>query len=173
MNEQTIWEGQSQTLTGAATGGRGAAKYRLTNLYLYFEKGLLRTDAQQVPIADVGDVDVKQTMTQKARSVGDVVIKIHRPGRADETVTIEAVTKPRDVQRVINDTAFAARAVRQQATNTHTYTGGNPIPSSPAPSVPTGDDPIAQIRKLGELRDAGILSDEEFTAKKTDILSRM
>jgi len=174
MNEQTIWEGQSQTLTGAATGGRGAAKYRLTNLYLYFEKGILRTDAQQVPIGDVGDIDVKATMTQKARGVGDVVIQIHRPGRADETVTIEAIPKPRDVQRLINDTAFAARATRQQATNTHTYQGANPVPSTPvAPTAPPVSDPIEQIRKLGELRDAGILSEEEFAAKKAEILSRM
>lgn len=30
-----------------------------------------------------------------------------------------------------------------------------------------------QIRKLAELHDAGILTDEEFTAKKTEILARV
>jgi hypothetical protein len=30
-----------------------------------------------------------------------------------------------------------------------------------------------QIRKLADLRDAGILSSEEFEVKKTDLLSRM
>jgi len=34
-------------------------------------------------------------------------------------------------------------------------------------------DPLEQLRKLGELRDAGVLSEEEFAAKKADILSRM
>lgn len=34
-------------------------------------------------------------------------------------------------------------------------------------------DPVEQIRKLAELRDMGILSEDEFTAKKGDILSRM
>lgn len=43
--------------------------------------------------------------------------------------------------------------------------------SSPQP--PGADDPVAQIRKLGELRDAGLLSDEEFAAKKAQILDRM
>lgn len=39
---------------------------------------------------------------------------------------------------------------------------------------PSGeDDPVAQIRKLGELRDAGLLSDDEFAAKKAQILDRM
>jgi len=34
-------------------------------------------------------------------------------------------------------------------------------------------DPIQQSKQLGELRDAGVLSDEEFAAKKADILSRL
>lgn len=37
----------------------------------------------------------------------------------------------------------------------------------------SGPDPADQIRKLSELRDAGILTDEEFNSKKMDILSRM
>jgi hypothetical protein len=32
---------------------------------------------------------------------------------------------------------------------------------------------IEQIRKLAELHEAGILTDDEFTAKKTDLLSRL
>ncbi|OLL13571.1 SHOCT domain-containing protein [Actinomyces oris] len=32
---------------------------------------------------------------------------------------------------------------------------------------------MTQLKKLGELRDAGILSEEEFTAKKTDLLARL
>ncbi|MBA2444158.1 MAG: SHOCT domain-containing protein [Nocardioidaceae bacterium] len=32
---------------------------------------------------------------------------------------------------------------------------------------------MAQLRKLAELRDAGILTPEEFDAKKTEILGRM
>ncbi|MGZ4422428.1 MAG: SHOCT domain-containing protein [Gaiellaceae bacterium] len=38
--------------------------------------------------------------------------------------------------------------------------------------VTSGDIPD-QIRKLGELRDSGVLSAEEFEAKKTELLSRM
>ena len=30
-----------------------------------------------------------------------------------------------------------------------------------------------QIRKLAELHDAGILTDEEFTTKKTELLARL
>jgi Short C-terminal domain len=44
---------------------------------------------------------------------------------------------------------------------------------STAPSSPAADDIPAQIRKLAELRDQGILSEDEFTAKKTELLSRL
>lgn len=32
------------------------------------------------------------------------------------------------------------------------------------------DETVEQLKKLGELRDAGILTDEEFTAKKAKLL---
>lgn len=46
-------------------------------------------------------------------------------------------------------------------------------PPSAAPQAPAQPDVMAQLKKLGDLRDAGILSEEEFTAKKADLLSRL
>jgi hypothetical protein len=44
----------------------------------------------------------------------------------------------------------------------------------PPPATPSNaPDPADQIRKLAELRDAGILSVQEFEAKKQDLLDRM
>jgi len=36
----------------------------------------------------------------------------------------------------------------------------------------TGPSPLALIRELGELRDAGLLTEEEFQAKKAELLER-
>ncbi len=177
-----LWQGQSQTMTGAATGGRGAAKYKLTNHYLHFEKGLLKTDAQQVPIANVLDVDVKQSMTQKARGVGDVIVHIQRP-MGTEKVTLEALKDFREAQRIINETAHAARAAASRMQNTHHYTSQS-VPQEVAPAAPAAPAPtpgpaapqqdvMAQIKQLGELKEAGILTEEEFQAKKTDLLTRL
>ena len=47
-------------------------------------------------------------------------------------------------------------------------TSRSPV-SSAAPSL----SPAEQIKQLGELRDAGLLSDEEFNAKKKELLDRM
>jgi len=43
---------------------------------------------------------------------------------------------------------------------------------APATSTSTGDIPV-QIEALAKLRDAGILSEEEFQSKKTELLSRL
>lgn len=48
-----------------------------------------------------------------------------------------------------------------------------PQPAAPAPEpAPTGltDDAVDQLKKLGDLKAAGVLSDEEFTAAKAKIL---
>ena len=42
-----------------------------------------------------------------------------------------------------------------------------PPPAAPAPAAP---DPIAQLKELGELHAAGVLTDEEFAAQKAKIL---
>jgi hypothetical protein len=40
-------------------------------------------------------------------------------------------------------------------------------------SIPTQPDVMEQLRKLGDLRAAGVLTDEEFSAKKADLLGRL
>ena len=43
-------------------------------------------------------------------------------------------------------------------------------PPDAAPAAGAGDDMIAQLEKLGQLRDKGILTDEEFAAQKAKLL---
>lgn len=40
-----------------------------------------------------------------------------------------------------------------------------------APAAPAGDDMVAQIQQLAQLRDQGVLSDEEFAAAKAKVLA--
>jgi hypothetical protein len=52
--------------------------------------------------------------------------------------------------------------------------GSRPEPSEAAAPPPQPQDSIVdQLTKLGELRDAGILTADEFDAKKTELLARM
>ena len=54
----------------------------------------------------------------------------------------------------------------QQAPPQQQY--AEPAPQA-APAAPAAD-PIAQLKELGELRDSGVLTDEEFAAQKAKIL---
>jgi hypothetical protein len=38
------------------------------------------------------------------------------------------------------------------------------------PAAPSADDQMEQLTKLGQLRDSGVLTEAEFTAKKQQIL---
>jgi Short C-terminal domain len=44
-----------------------------------------------------------------------------------------------------------------------------PMQPQAAPAAPT-TDPIAQLKELGELRESGVLTEEEFTAQKAKLL---
>lgn len=66
----------------------------------------------------------------------------------------------------------------QQAQATSPAPQAAPAPQAPAPQAapaPPGsggstEDRLEQLKKLGELRDAGVLSDDEFQAEKSKIL---
>lgn len=45
--------------------------------------------------------------------------------------------------------------------------------TDPTAEVPAVPDAADQLRKLGELRDSGVLTEEEFSAKKAELLARM
>lgn len=47
------------------------------------------------------------------------------------------------------------------------------VPRAQEPPPSAGNDPTELLRKLGELRDAGILTNDELEAKKGDILARL
>jgi hypothetical protein len=46
-----------------------------------------------------------------------------------------------------------------------------PPPPPPQPAAPTQDDMLDQLQKLGELKAAGVLTEEEFAAQKAKILA--
>ena len=150
----------------------------MDNRHLYFERGMLSTNSQQVPLHLVMDVDVKQSMVQKARGVFSVYVHINRTSHV-ERVLMEDVPDGRAAQRVINEAAHGERVRLQQAQNTMRYQGANPAIAPAAEAPPTGPaseadrDPIEQLKQLGGLRDTGIITEEEFAAKKAEILARL
>jgi hypothetical protein len=76
------------------------------------------------------------------------------PPRAFEPSAFEPSTQP-------------APSLVEPATQPHA------APAGATPTASASGDPIELIRRLAELRDAGVLSESEFSAKKTELLSRL
>jgi len=57
---------------------------------------------------------------------------------------------------------------QQEAAQEPAYQQQAPPPPAPAAAAP--QDPVAQLEKLAELKDRGILTDAEFAAQKAKIL---
>jgi hypothetical protein len=71
-------------------------------------------------------------------------------------------------------TAVSNRVSRRQAdrwAQQDTQQGGYYEAPPQAAAPPAGPDPIQQLKELGELRDKGVLTEEEFAAQKAKLLA--
>jgi hypothetical protein len=177
LPEGTLWAARGQRLSGLS-GGR----YRLTNEILYFESGTLSLKGQQIATHEIVDVDVSQTMTQKARGLGDIVLTAHRITGA-ERVVLSDIADFRNGAEIINTVVRDAKRARAEydvmsktqrvQTEMH-YSGNTPVIGgvTAAASAPAAQQPdfVAEIRKLADLHAGGVLDDDEFAAAKRKLL---
>lgn len=182
-SQVTIWEGNKRDLTNAATGGAVVgASYRVTEDALYFQTGVVSTRAELIPLWAVLDIDVHQGITQKARGVGDLIVRLDvdhfRYGQ--NRVVLESIEQPFEVRSIISTAANAQRKMmlehlhnleieRRRAGATAFHVPGAASPSS-VPQGPSQDQVLEQLKTLAELKTAGVLTDEEFAAQKARIL---
>ncbi|MBS3177780.1 MULTISPECIES: PH domain-containing protein [unclassified Pseudoclavibacter] len=169
-SDDLIWEGSSKTMTGV-----GGGRYRLTRYYLHFERGMLSTNGQQIGVERITDVDVRQSMAQKARGVSDLVVHTDA-----ESVILESIPDVREVQQLINEVARARKhelqrrqRLLQQPVYAHppAYSAPSAAPAPATPAAQTaGPDLIDRLQQLTDLHLAGALTDEEFSAAKKQAL---
>jgi uncharacterized Zn finger protein len=75
-----------------------------------------------------------------------------------------------DQQAAQDEQAAKAQAYdEQQAAQQQAYAAPPPQPAAPA--APVQDDMLTQLQKLGDLKAAGVLTEEEFAAQKAKILA--
>ena len=102
---EAIW-----TAVGKPVTGIGGGRYKLTAEYLHFETGTISTKAQQIRTHEIYDVDANQTMTQKARGVGTIVLFARRTGsQYGERVELADIENFRDGVAVLNRISYEAR----------------------------------------------------------------
>lgn len=187
----TLWHGESKTVGSGVTGAK--ARYRITQDRLWIESGLLGTTSEQVPLWSIRDVDVRQSVMNQSKDLGDLVLHLEDAaysvdpaarfsvsgmsgGARTGTVTLDNIEHPYQVYELLAPLISEARAkklVERQTQYMHVNPGmaamgamGATAPPAAAPAVDVAD----QLRKLAALRDEGLLTDEEFAAQKAKLL---
>ena len=181
--QATMQPGDIWAATAKPMKGFGGARYRLTPEFLIIERGTVTSNIEQVRIAFVTDIHTHQTISQKARKIGDLAITVTHPEGTVERVEIKDIPNPSEVASIMVKAANAAREVeRARQSTSFIQHAGTPVgtPQAPAPPAPAttpaptqDEDPMAKLKQLGDLHAAGVLSDEEFQAAKASILARM
>jgi hypothetical protein len=120
---------------------------------------------KRIPIRAINAVQMKRP------GVSNGYIQFTLGGGAESTKGLMAATKDE------NSVIFRKRSLREFEAIRHYVEeqigrASPPGAAPPPPVTPRADIP-EQLRKLAELRDAGVITHEEFDAKKTDLLSRM
>jgi hypothetical protein len=181
----TLWFGESKNATGVAK-----ARYRITKDRVWIESGVLGTRTESVPLWAVRDMDVRQAVWQRGKDIGDVVLNLEDPaygaqqdmfnltgapeaGMTSGQVVLDNIEGPYTVHDLLAPLVSEARhkkTIERQSSYVHMQPPyGAPV-APPAPAAPPVD--LAdQLRKLGELRNAGILTDDEFAAQKAKLLA--
>ena len=184
----TLWWGESKDAAAKATG-IAKARYRITADRVWIASGLLGTRTESVPLWSVKDMDVQQALWQRSSDVGDVVLTLEDPSYAAEStgllsmtgvsepgttsgqVVLDNVEGPFAVVDLLTPLVSAARskkAVERQSQYVHHMTPPHVPAQAPAPEAAV--DVADQLRKLADLRDQGILTEEEFPAQKSRLL---
>jgi len=170
MSVELLWEGETKDLTSAATGGKIVKKrYRITSEYIYEDAGILGSREEQIPLWAVRDIDVKQSIIQKARNVGDVKVRVEpNDYTGKKEMILESIENPREVRNLLNEHSRTARDLRQKQQQSVNYVGGAPVLGVSASNA--AEDPIEKLTKLGALLKAGLITQEEFNAQKSKLL---
>jgi hypothetical protein len=98
--ESTIWQGETQNLAAVASKGKVVnARYRLTNHALYTNTGVVGSSETRVPLEQVTDVSVQQSMFQKRRAVGTLTVRYQAVGAQFPAMTqIDSVANPNELR---------------------------------------------------------------------------
>lgn len=127
----------------------------LTSDRLITRQGIVGKRSKEIPLERINDVAFSQTIFERVVGAGDLLIE-SAGERGQERIT--NVRNPEQVQLMIYKTAEE---------NGNRMMRGGAAASAQSPGIPE------QIAALARLKEQGVLSDDEFEAKKKDLLRRL
>jgi hypothetical protein len=157
------------------------AQFAVTNLRVLRYEGLIRRRTSETLLSSVTDVRVVVGLLGRQLGYGDIrIVTGAGEAAADSFISI---TQPLEFRNAM----MARRMAAEGAVDAAASVAGRPAVAAPAapaaaPTLAPGPTPApvagtadaaAAIRQLGELRDQGLISAEEFEAKKRELLARI
>jgi len=152
--------------------GMRYAKWTTTNFVLTSDRimtrrGVLSKQGTEIPLDRLNTVFFHQSLFERMVGAGDLTIE-SAGERGNETFS--HVRKPAIVQKEIY--------VQVEGNENRKFdrVGRGPMSAPAAPTSAPGSGNVTlteQIEKLAELHQRGLISDEEYASKKTELLGRM
>jgi len=144
-------------------------RFAVTDQRVAYQSGFFRRKGVSIPLNRVNNVNFEQSFI--ARLTGNGVVTIESAGETGDSV-FENIPDPDSVRSIIfkqmsaydaadsdRDAAALARAIRDDQ------------PSGTPASAPSSVQ--ERLAELDKLRDTGVISDEEYTKKRDDILGSL
>ncbi|HEV7200220.1 MAG TPA: SHOCT domain-containing protein [Candidatus Limnocylindria bacterium] len=147
-----------------------SATFAVSDLRVLREEGLISKRSSATLLPSITDVKTKIPFLGSSLGYGD--LEILTQGGEKGIDRFSSITQPEEFRdKVLNQkVAGTAQAPAQAAAPT-------PAAPSAAPETQTsaapGADDMTTLTRLAELRDSGVISAEEYEAKKAEILSRI
>ena len=137
----------------------------ITTDRVVFRSGVIAKHGAEIPLERVSNINFHQTIWERAIGAGD--LEIESAGR-DGQSTFNDVRHPDAVQQELYKQM--EQYARKRAGWSQPAPAGAP---APAPAPAAGATIPEQLEQLAGLRDRGVISAEEFEAKKAQLLERM
>ena len=134
----------------------------LTTDRLIYRTGMVAKYAREIPLERIDDVTCSQSLFGRLIGIGDLQVQ---SGGEQGQVVFEHVRDPKAVQLEIYHQM-------DEVTSPAPLARTPPRPYEPPPSQPPRT-PLDDLERLADLRDRGLLSDQEFERKKRDLLDRI
>jgi uncharacterized membrane protein YdbT with pleckstrin-like domain len=125
---------------------------------LIYRAGVVAKKGIEIPLERINTVFFNQTVFERMLGAGDLSVE---SGGETGKQSFSDIRKPSAVQNEIYR--------QMEANNTRMYGGYRTPPTSPASSLSVAE----QLEKLDELRQRGVLTEQEFAAQKAQLLDRL
>lgn len=143
------------------------AIYKVTNLRVLMHEGLVRSREADTLLTSISDVRSKIPFLGKIFGFGSIeIFTASGSAGADEYTTVRDVES---LKRAILEEKMSGSGGPELTRALSAAVAG----STPAAAAQAQPDAMATLEQLGKLRDSGVITAEEFEAKKQELLSRI